>query len=57
MEIDWNMLRNRAYAVSRNAYAPYSRFSVGAAALTDDRVVVGCNVENVSIAPPKATRR
>lgn len=31
------------------AYAPYSRFPVGAAALVDDgRVVVGCNVENAS---------
>jgi cytidine deaminase len=31
------------------AYAPYSRFPVGAAALTDTgRVVVGCNVENAS---------
>ena len=32
-----------------NAYAPYSKFSVGAAGLTDDgRIVSGCNVENVS---------
>lgn len=31
------------------AYSPYSRFPVGAAGLTDDdRVVLGCNVENVS---------
>jgi cytidine deaminase len=31
------------------AYAPYSKFPVGAAALVDDgRVVVGCNVENAS---------
>jgi cytidine deaminase len=31
------------------AYAPYSRFPVGAAALTDrGRVVTGCNVENAS---------
>ena len=33
----------------RHAYAPYSDFPVGAAALVDDgRVVVGCNVENAS---------
>ncbi|RJF43316.1 cytidine deaminase [Actinomyces sp. 2119] len=31
------------------AYAPYSRFKVGAAALVDDsRTVSGCNVENAS---------
>lgn len=31
------------------AYAPYSQFPVGAAALVDDhRVVTGCNVENIS---------
>ncbi len=31
------------------AYAPYSGFPVGAAALTEDgRVVTGCNVENAS---------
>nr|WP_230487367.1 cytidine deaminase [Nocardioides anomalus] len=32
-----------------HAYAPYSHFSVGAAALVDDgRVVTGCNVENAA---------
>ncbi|MEU1550285.1 cytidine deaminase, partial [Nocardia sp. NPDC005745] len=32
----------------QRAYAPYSRFPVGAAGLTDSGVVTGCNVENVS---------
>ena len=46
-EVDWPRLREAAVEVMRNAYAPYSRFSVGAAGLVDDgRVVVGCNVEN-----------
>lgn len=47
--IDWNALRDKAIQASAGAYAPYSRFGVGAAALVDDgRVVTGCNVENVS---------
>jgi cytidine deaminase len=49
INIDWKLLRDRAIAASANAYAPYSRFPVGAAALVDDqRIVTGCNVENVS---------
>ncbi|MET8654161.1 MULTISPECIES: cytidine deaminase [Nocardia] len=48
-EIDWNVLRANAIEVMRKAYAPYSRFPVGAAALSvDGRIVSGCNVENVS---------
>jgi cytidine deaminase len=49
IEIDWQALRDKAIAVAVHAYAPYSRFPVGAAALVDDgRIVAGCNVENVS---------
>lgn len=48
-EIQWNVLRDKAIDVSRRAYAPYSGFPVGAAAITDDdRIILGCNVENVS---------
>ena len=48
-EIDWKLLRRKAIDASGHAYAPYSRFRVGAAALVDDqRVLTGCNVENVS---------
>ncbi len=48
-EPDWAVLRAAAREVSASAYAPYSNYPVGAAALTDDgRIVVGCNVENAS---------
>ena len=48
-DIDWKMLRLKATEAAGNAYAPYSGFAVGAAALVDDgRIVAGCNVENVS---------
>jgi cytidine deaminase len=45
----WSGLLQQAREVMTRAYAPYSRFPVGAAALVDDgRVVVGCNVENAA---------
>lgn len=48
-DIDWNVLRRAALTAMGNAYAPYSQFPVGAAALVDDgRIVTGCNVENAS---------
>lgn len=49
MEIDWEVLREKAVAAMQQAYVPYSHFPVGAAALVDDgRIVTGCNVENAS---------
>jgi cytidine deaminase len=47
--IDWDALREAARDAMKKAYAPYSRFRVGAAGLVDDgRIVTGCNVENAS---------
>jgi cytidine deaminase len=48
-EPDWAALRAAARDVMQHAYAPYSRFKVGAAGLVDDgRIVAGCNVENAA---------
>jgi cytidine deaminase len=48
-EIDWAALEAAARRAMKLAYAPYSRFPVGAAGLVaDGRVVTGCNVENAS---------
>lgn len=48
-EIHWDALRTAANDAMNKAYAPYSNFPVGAAALVDDgRIVSGCNVENAS---------
>jgi cytidine deaminase len=45
----WAPLRAAATEVMERAYAPYSRYKVGAAARVDDgRVVTGCNVENAA---------
>ena len=49
MNIDWDALKAHAIEAMNTAYAPYSNFPVGAAALVDDgRIVTGCNVENAS---------
>ncbi|NGO77331.1 cytidine deaminase [Streptomyces sp. YC504] len=46
---DWEQLRTAARDAMSRAYAPYSNYPVGAAALVSDgRVVTGCNVENAS---------
>jgi cytidine deaminase len=48
-EINWDLLKDAAIKAMQKAYAPYSHFPVGAAALVDDgRIVSGCNVENAS---------
>lgn len=49
MDIDWEVLHVEAISAMKKAYAPYSKFPVGVAALVEDgRIIVGCNVENAS---------
>ena len=44
-----SQLFEQAAAARTKAYAPYSRFAVGAAVLsTDGKIYAGCNVENIS---------
>ena len=45
--INWESIHQSAIGAMRMAYAPYSKFPVGVAALVNDgRIVTGCNVEN-----------
>ncbi len=49
MKYIYKELFEKAKEVSKQAYAPYSNYHVGAAVLTDtDKIFVGCNVENAS---------
>ena len=45
--MNYKKLINQAINVQQNAYAPYSKFKVGAALLCEDgTVVTACNIEN-----------
>ncbi len=49
-EDTWKALTDAAKVASKRAYAPYSKFPVGAAVLTDSgEIFSGCNVENASL--------
>jgi cytidine deaminase len=48
-DFDWDGLVAAARDAMTFAYAPYSSYPVGAAAIVDDgRTVIGCNVENAA---------
>jgi cytidine deaminase len=55
---DADALLSRAREAQQAAYAPYSRFRVGAALLTGDgRVFIGANVENAAYSPSICAER
>lgn len=59
MNETWKMsLIEKALEARKQAYAPYSKFAVGAALLTkDDKIYTGCNVENASFSATNCAER
>ncbi|ADH97932.1 cytidine deaminase [[Bacillus] selenitireducens MLS10] len=56
--MDKEQLMQQARSIKQHAYVPYSKFPVGAAFLmTDDRVITGVNVENVSFGATNCAER
>ncbi len=56
--MDYQQLIEMAEQARKNAYCPYSEFSVGAALLTEDgSVYTGCNVENAAFGPSNCAER
>ena len=49
MNIDYELLMNKAKEASQSSYSPFSRFAVGASVITSSgKIYQGCNVENSS---------
>lgn len=54
----YSTLIETAENARRNAYAPYSEFTVGAALLTkSQKVFTGCNIENAAFSPTNCAER
>ena len=51
-------LIQQALKARKNAYAPYSKFAVGAALLTKNgKIYLGCNIESASFSPTCCAER
>lgn len=56
--MNYAQLIDLALQAREHAYAPYSRFKVGAALLTaSGRIYTGCNIENVAFSPSVCAER
>ena len=57
-EIQKNNLIDAAYHARKFAYAPYSKYTVGAALLAKNgSIFTGCNIENAAYTPTNCAER
>ncbi len=56
--MDEKLLIEKAISMLNYSYAPYSRYHVGAALLTDEgEIYTGCNIENAAFGPSNCAER
>lgn len=56
--LNYKLLLEKAYEGRKNAYAPYSKFKVGAAVLMENgKIYTGCNIENASYGATNCAER